>query len=135
MKDQERAFVAQRKSNTRLQLGENAVIDAWVVLGYPPSSDGDCSSILIIGPNAHIRHGTVIYAGSCIGCGLETGHNVVIRERNVIGDKFRIWSNSTIDYGCRIGSNVKIHQNVYVAQFTIIENDAFVVPGVFNTED
>ncbi len=64
-----------------------------------------------------VRSGTAIYRGSTIGPGLETGHNVVIREENRIGAEFSIWSNSTIDYGCTIGDRVRVHCNVYVAQF------------------
>lgn len=109
-------------------------VDDGVTLGYPtgrPIADTE----LRIGPEAHIRSGTVIYVGSTIGRGLQTGHNVVIREENVIGDHVGIWSNSVIDYGCRIGNNVKIHSNVYVAQFTTIEDDAFLAPGVTIAND
>ena len=84
---------------------------------------------------AHIRCGTIIYAGSTIGAYLQTGHNVIIREENVIGDHLEIWSNSIIDYGCRIGNKVKIHANVYIAQFTTIENDVFLAPGVTIAND
>jgi len=122
-----------QENTTELQLGEKAVIDVGAILGYPPSS-GEAGP-LIIGPRARIRQGTVVYGGSHIGGHLETGHNVVIRERNHIGDNLRIWSNSTIDYGCRLGSNIKIHHNVYVAQFTTIEDDAFLAPGVCLAND
>src|SRR5438094_900475 len=47
-----------------------------------------------------------------------------------IGSQCTLWNNSTIDYGCRIGDRVRIHCNVYVAQFTTIEDDAFLAPGV-----
>ncbi len=136
MRAQKRALINDRqKYGTAVQLGRNAVIDAGVILGYAASSDEDPAPVLVVGPNARIRHGTVIYAGSSIGCALETGHNVVIRERNIIGDNLRIWNNSTVDYGCRIGNNVKIHHNVYVAQFTTIEDDAFLAPGVCLAND
>jgi acetyltransferase-like isoleucine patch superfamily enzyme len=34
-----------------------------------------------------------------------------------------------------IGNNVKIHTSVYVAQFTIIEDDVFLAPGVIIAND
>jgi len=37
--------------------------------------------------------------------------------------------------GCRIGNNVKIHCNCYVAQFTIIEDNVFLAPGVIIAND
>jgi acetyltransferase-like isoleucine patch superfamily enzyme len=116
-----------------IRLGKGAIIDDGVILGYLPSRGGE--HLLIIGADAHVRSGTIIYSGSRIGSNLETGHNVVIREENDIGDNFRIWNNSVIDYGCRIGNNVKIHNKVYVAQFTLIEDDVFLAPGVTLAND
>jgi len=115
-------------------LEQPSVVDEGVELGYP-TGRRIADRALRIGADAHLRSGTVIYAGTTIGEGLQTGHNVVIREENVIGDHVGIWSNSVIDYGCRIGNNVKIHSNVYVAQFTTIEDDAFLAPGVSVAND
>ncbi|MCZ6766394.1 MAG: acyltransferase, partial [bacterium] len=92
-------------------------------------------TVLDIGRDANVRSNTVIYAGTTIGDGLETGHNVVIREENVIGSNFNIWNNSTVDYDCRIGNNVKIHCNCYVAQFSVLEDDVFLAPGVTIAND
>ena len=90
---------------------------------------------MLIGRKAKIRSGSVIYLGSKIGHHLETGHNVIIREQNKIGNYFSIWNNSVVDYGCTIGNKVKIHSNVYVAQFTKIEDDVFLAPGVTIAND
>ncbi|HSJ52314.1 MAG TPA: acyltransferase [Anaerolineae bacterium] len=117
-----------------VQLGEGHDIDAGALLGYLTGRRIE-SQVLRIGPGARIRSGTVLYGGSTIGAGLETGHNVVIREENVIGDNLSIWNNSTIDYGCTIGNGVKIHNNVYVAQFTILEDEVFLAPGVMVAND
>jgi acetyltransferase-like isoleucine patch superfamily enzyme len=122
------------KLSERMTLGDEHEIDPGVVLGYISGRDIG-TEVLIIGSGARIRSGTVIYAGSTIGAGLETGHNVVIREENAIGDNLNIWNNSTIDYGCVIGDNVKIHCNVYVAQFTTLEDDVFLAPGVTIVND
>ncbi len=93
------------------------------------------SMTLSIGDSPNIRSGSVIYLGSRIGKNLETGHNAVIREENSIGDGFSLWTNSIVDYGCKIGDNVKIHCNCYVAQFTTIEDDVFMAPGVTVAND
>jgi acetyltransferase-like isoleucine patch superfamily enzyme len=90
---------------------------------------------LTVGVGAVVRSGAVIYAGSRIGDRLNMGHNSIIREENVIGDDFSLWSNSTIDYGCVVGNRVKIHHNVYVAQYTILEDDVFLAPGVAIAND
>jgi acetyltransferase-like isoleucine patch superfamily enzyme len=115
-------------------LGDGCEIDPGALLGYPTGRRID-DLTLHIGSGARIRSGTVIYAGSSIGAGLETGHNVVIREENAIGDHLNIWNSSTIDYGCTIGNGVKIHCNVYVAQFTTLEDEVFLAPGVTIAND
>jgi acetyltransferase-like isoleucine patch superfamily enzyme len=117
-----------------VRMGKNCLVDVGVILGYPPARGANVESVTI-GDNAKIRSGTVIYGGVAIGDHLQTGHNVVIREENQIGDHFAIWNNSVIDYGCKIGSEVKIHCNCYVAQFTVIEDLAFMAPGTTIAND
>jgi acetyltransferase-like isoleucine patch superfamily enzyme len=107
--------------------------DAGVIVGYPVSRPG--SVALELGAGARLRSGTVIYDGSRIGRGLQTGHGVVIREENEIGSDVSVWSNTVIDYGCRIGNRVKIHANCYIAQFTTLEDDVFLAPGVTIAND
>jgi len=116
-------------STTNILIGADLEKDPSVIVGYGPSR-AIASAQLSIGRNAHLRSGTIVYLGSTIGARFETGHNVVIREENQIGDEVCIWSNSIVDYGCRIGSRVRIHSSVYIAQGTIIEDDVFLAPGV-----
>lgn len=117
-----------------IMLGEDVDEDPNVLLGYRPGRNIE-DLILRIGPQARIRSGTVIYAGTTIGAGFQTGHNVILREQCQLGDHVSIWNNTTIDYGCRIGNNVKIHTNCYVAQFTVLEDDVFMAPGVTIAND
>jgi acetyltransferase-like isoleucine patch superfamily enzyme len=107
--------------------------DDGVIIGYPVSRRADRP--LVLGAGARLRSGTVLYDGSRIGPGLETGHGVVVREDCEIGAHVNIWSNSVVDYGCRIGNRVKIHSNCYIAQFTLLDDDAFLAPGVTIAND
>jgi acetyltransferase-like isoleucine patch superfamily enzyme len=107
--------------------------DEGVIIGYPVSRGG--GSPLILGADARLRSGTVLYDGTTIGQGLQTGHGVVVREGCVIGNDVCIWSNSVVDYNCRIGSRVKIHCNCYIAQYTELEDDVFLAPGVTIAND
>ena len=109
------------------------VADEGVHVGYRP--DRPVDELLHLGPAARLRTGTVLYAGTRIGARFSTGHNVVIREQSTIGDDVSVWSNSVVDYGCRIGSRVKIHTSCYVAQFSEIADDAFLAPGVCFAND
>ncbi|CAA9349437.1 MAG: hypothetical protein AVDCRST_MAG34-1662 [uncultured Nocardioidaceae bacterium] len=113
--------------------GSRAGIDPGVLVGYPP--DRPVAGTLVLGSEPRLRSGTVVYDGSRIGDRLQTGHHVVIREQCEIGDDVSVWSNSVIDYGCRMGHRVRIHSNCYVAQYTEVEEDAFLAPGVTCAND
>ena len=105
-------------------------------LGYSPLRIiGDDDFPPRCGDDLVMLSGAVIYNGVILGAHARVGHNAVIREQNVIGDNFSLWSNSVVDYGCRIGHRVKIHCNVYVAQFTTLEDDTFLAPGVTIAND
>jgi acetyltransferase-like isoleucine patch superfamily enzyme len=120
-------------STAEIEQSEIVVADANVIVGYEPSR---CDAgELVMGRGARLRSGTVIYAGSTIGARLQTGHNVTIREQSQIGDDVSIWTNAVVDYGCRIGDRVKIHTNCYISQLTVIEDDAFLAPGVVLAND
>jgi acetyltransferase-like isoleucine patch superfamily enzyme len=107
--------------------------DHGVLVGYPVSRAS--AGPLVLGPGATLRSGTVLYDGSRIGRRLQTGHGVVIREGCEVGDDVSVWTNSVIDYGCRIGNRVKIHCNCYVAQYSELEDDVFLAPGVTIAND
>jgi acetyltransferase-like isoleucine patch superfamily enzyme len=109
------------------------LVDEGVLVGYDPERVPGAS--LDLGPGSRLRSGTVLYAGSTIGARLQTGHHVVVREECVVGDDVSIWTGTVVDYGCRIGDRVKIHCNCYVAQYTEIEADAFLAPGVTIAND
>ena len=107
--------------------------DQGVTVGYPVARGR--GGALVLGADAELRSGTVLYDGTTIGQRLQTGHGVVVREGCEIGDDVSIWSNSVIDYGCRIGDRVKIHCNCYVAQYTELADDVFLAPGVTIAND
>jgi acetyltransferase-like isoleucine patch superfamily enzyme len=107
--------------------------DAGVLIGYAGSRTA--AADFLLGTDATLRSGTVLYAGSHIGARFQTGHHVVVREECQIGDDVSIWSNTVVDYGCRIGNRVKIHSNCYIAQYTEILDDAFLAPGVTVAND
>lgn len=116
-----------------LRLGRDLTVDADVILGYVPARGGDLP--LVLGDRARLRSGTVLYGGSTIGHRFETGHHVIVREQNTIGDDVSVWTGTVIDYGCVLGDGVKIHTNCYVAQFSVLEDGVFLAPGVMLAND
>jgi acetyltransferase-like isoleucine patch superfamily enzyme len=121
------------RPQSNVVVGRGLVADADVVLGYVPSRTD--AGALLLGDDARLRSGTVIYSGSEIGARFQTGHNVVVREGTRIGDDVSIWSNAVVDYGCVLGDRVKVHCNCYVAQYTELEDDVFLAPGVTIAND
>lgn len=115
-------------------LGQSCRIDPGVVLGYRTGRPIPMTP-LVLGDESVVRTGSVLYAGTTIGKKLETGHNVVIREQNLIGERLSVWNNTVIDYGCMIGNHVRIHSNCYISQFTTIEDDVFIAPGTSTAND
>jgi len=109
--------------------------DKTAIIGYPSLRKDSGQKVLYLGENAVILSNAIIYEGSRIGDNLIMGHNAIIREENTIGNKFKLCNNSIIDYGCKIGNGVKIHSNVYVAQYTTIEDNVFIGPGTTITND
>lgn len=119
--------------STEPDVGPGMHADPSVIVGY--IADRSENTALVIGRDAQLRSGTVVYAGSQIGDRFETGHHVVVREQCEIGDDVSVWSNTVIDYACRVGNGVKIHSNCYVAQYTDIGDGAFLAPGVTVAND
>lgn len=115
-------------------VGEGHVLDPDVYIGYP-GGRAVADSTLILGKNARVRSGSVLYAGSRIGDNFETGHGTIIREEVIIGDGVGIWSHSNIDFGCCIGNNVTIRLGCVISQHSVIEDDVMVASGVIFSND
>lgn len=90
---------------------------------------------LVIGNNALIRSGSIIYTGSEIGDVFQTGHRVTIREKSKIGNNVSIGTLSDIQGNCTIGNYVRMHSNVHVGQLSIIDDFVWIFPYVVLTND
>jgi acetyltransferase-like isoleucine patch superfamily enzyme len=114
-------------------LGAGSVVEDYAIVGSPPRGKkaGECQTI--IGKGAIIRSHTVIYAGNRIGDNFQTGNKVNIRESNEIGDNVSIGTLSVIEHHVRIGNGVRMHSQVFVPEFTVIEDDAWLGPSVVIT--
>ena len=113
-------------------LGENCEIQQNVIVGLQYVKG--CKKT-IIGDNAVIRWGTVIYADVEIGNDFKSGHSAIIREKTKIGNRVVIGSNTIIDGNVEIGDFVKIESNVYIPTHTKIGSYVFIGPGAVLTND
>lgn len=117
-----------------VKLGKNIIIEEGVIIGLPPINKEDGELDTIIKDNAHIRANTVIYAGVQIGKNFQTGPNVLIREKNIIGDNVVVWHGATLNPDNKIGNNSRIHAGCFLEMVTLGEN-VFVGPHVVFTDD
>ena len=132
-------------------IDSNCVIRSGVILG--DNSNIGCNCILgeywfdfyrdhqphihplIIGENALIRSGSIVYAGSRIGKNFQTGHQVTIREKADIGDNVSVGTLSDIQGNCRLGNYVRLHSNVHIGQLSVIDDFVWIFPYVVLTND
>lgn len=114
-------------------LGADHEIGDFVIIGVRPRDSQDEQLETVVGPNAIIGSHTVIYAGNRIGANFRTGHSVVIREWNEIGDDVSIGTHSNVEHHVKIGNLVRIHSNVFVPEYSILEDDAWLGPNVVLT--
>jgi len=114
-------------------IGANCIIGEYLADFFEGMSN-KCHP-LIIGENSLIRSGTIIYGGSEIGNNFQTGHNVTIREKVLIGYHTRIGTLSDIQGNCEIGNYVNMHSNVHIGMKTKIHDFVWIFPYVVATND
>lgn len=118
-------------------LGEGAQIFEPVTLGFPSRDYMDKTSFTgtIIGKNAVLRSGTIIYCDVIIGDDFQCGHNVIIREKTRIGNRVAIGTATIIEGNTTIGNNVNMQSMVYIPTDTVIGNHVFIGPNTVLTND
>ncbi|MCL4371203.1 MAG: transferase [Chloroflexi bacterium] len=116
-----------------VQLGENAEIGDFVILGMPPRGKAEGELPTVIGDGAVIRSHSVIYAGNVIGKGFQTGHHTMIREENRIGDAVSIGTSSVVEHHVEIADRVRIHSQAFVPEYSTLEEGAWIGPNVVLT--
>jgi acetyltransferase-like isoleucine patch superfamily enzyme len=133
MEDTPQALSNLTLIHPNVQMGLNCTLGAFVLIGEPARGrrPGECATS--IGAEANIRSHTVIYAGNRIGLRFQTGHAVLLREDNEIGDDVSIGSGSVIEHHVRIGHRVRLHSNVFVPEFSVLEDECWLGPNVVLT--
>lgn len=122
-----------RKIFAGVVLGDGSVVEDYCILGTPPRGKKPGELATTIGARAVLRSHTVVYAGNKIGDDFQTGNKVNIRESNEIGNNVSIGTLSVIEHHVRIGNGVRMHSQVFVPEFTVIEDDAWLGPNVVLT--
>lgn len=120
-------------------IGSNSFVGAQCILGeylYDFFADRvNHEHPLIIGENALLRSGTIIYGGSELGPHFQTGHRVTIREGTHVGEHVSVGTLSDIQGRCVIGDYVHLHSNVHIGQGSRLGNYVWIFPYVVLTND
>lgn len=119
-------------------IGDNSFIGPYCVIGEPTMSfyknnNPHDFEITKIGRNAIIRSFSTIYEGVDIGESFQTGHHVIIRENNIIGDFTSFGSFSELPSNSNIGNYVRIHSKVMLSENNFIEDYVWIFPFVVIT--
>ena len=118
-------------------IGKGARIFEPVTLGFPSRDYMDKTGFTgtIIGKNAVIRSGTIMYCDVKIGDYFQSGHNVMIRENTKIGNRVAIGTSTVIEGSTVIGNDVSLQSMVYIPTDTVIGNHVFIGPNTVLTND
>ncbi len=127
------ALTSQARILPNVRLGADAHIGDFVIVGEPPRGKRPGELETRIGARAVIRSHTVIYAGNVIGDDFETGHGVLVREENEIGDHVSIGSHAVVEHHVKIGHDVRLHSNVFVPEYSVLQDGCWLGANVVVT--
>jgi acetyltransferase-like isoleucine patch superfamily enzyme len=115
-----------------VEIGSGALIDDGAIVGYPYAED---AGPVVIGADARIRSGTIVYRDTELGDGLITGHSALVREDTIAGDDVVIGTGTVIDGTVEIGSSVSFQTGVYIPTHTTVGSHVFIGPRAVLTND
>ena len=121
-------------------IGDGCEVQDHVVLGKPPrlaphssAAGGADLDPLVLEPGVSVCAGAIVFAGTRVGPGAIVGDQAYVRERATIGAGTVVGRAGAVDNDVAIGARVRVQTNVYLAAGSVVEDDAFVGPGVVTT--
>ena len=123
------------------RIGQDAILQDGAVVGKSPhlgklsTASRDPLLPAVIGEGAAVLSGAIVFAGATLEAGAIVGDQAHVRERTRVGRDSVIGRGSSVDNDVLIGERVRVQTNCYVTAHTVIEDDAFVGPGVITTND
>lgn len=111
-------------------VGANSEIGPYSLIGVSGSHDLDP---VAIASECVIRSHCVVYRGTELGFSTALGHGVLVREDCIIGDRVSIGSHSVVEHNVRMGNDVRLHSNCFVPEESVLDDGAWLGPGVIVT--
>jgi acetyltransferase-like isoleucine patch superfamily enzyme len=117
------------------QVQDGAVLGKPLALGPRSRASRDAAEPLVVEDGAVVCAGAVVLAGARIGQGAVVGDQTQLRERSTVGAGSVVGRGTAVDNDVVIGRRVRIQSGCYITAHSVIEDDVFVAPGVFTTND
>ena len=89
----------------------------------------------IIGKNCLLRSHAIVYCGNTISNNVSTGHRIMLRENNTIGEFSRIGNYTELHGNVEMGHYSNLHSSVCIVENSIIGNFVWISPGTILTND
>jgi acyl-[acyl carrier protein]--UDP-N-acetylglucosamine O-acyltransferase len=112
-----------------VRLGNDVRVGPWVVIGVPARGMQPGAWETTIADGAVIRSHTVLYAGSRIGPGFQTGHRTVVGPAMEIGANCSIGAISVCVGFARLCDGARVHGHCYVEPFASCGEKSWVGPN------
>jgi acetyltransferase-like isoleucine patch superfamily enzyme len=116
-------------------LQDGAVLGKAAVLAPHSAATSEARDPLLVGQGATICTGAVVFAGAAIGPRAIIGDQAHIREGATIGERTVIGRGSAVGADAAIGARVRVQTNAWLTNWTEVEDDVFVGPGVVTMND
>jgi acetyltransferase-like isoleucine patch superfamily enzyme len=118
------------------KIGTDSVVGPNVIIGHPDRDSYAAAGGInagrgaVIGDNAVIRAGAIVYEQVVLGNNVQLGHGAVVRERSSVGDGSIIGTHSVVEFESEIGSNVMLHSGVRTSERCKIGDRVWISPNV-----
>ena len=120
---------------------ENARVEEHALIGAPergyavgqtyPGAGGST----VIGAEAVVRSGAVIYAGVEVGDGTVVGHHTLLRSFVTVGPSSQLGHHLTVERASRIGSRVRCSPGSHITSSCVLYDRVFLGAGVRTVND
>jgi acetyltransferase-like isoleucine patch superfamily enzyme len=89
----------------------------------------------VIGAEAAVRSGAVIYAGAEIGDGTVVGHHTLLRSFVTVGEGSQLGHHLTVERASRIGVGVRCSPGSHITSSCVLADRVFLGAGVRTVND
>lgn len=114
---------------------DGAVLGKRAVRSAVSNAPADVSTPLVVGESATISTCAIVFAGATVGRGAFVADQAQIRELATVGAGSVIGRATAVGPQATVGERVRIQTNVWITDWTVVEDDVFVGPGVVTLND